>query len=494
MAAFVVGLAVILATSGLLVWKPWQAPALAAVKENSVGIIDPGRNEVIGEIPVGTRPGGIAVGDGYAWVTNTGADSVSQIDLAKRSVAIRIDVGRAPKGIAVAEGSVWVANSGERSVSRINVATGRVVQTIDVGNGPTAIAAAASLLWVANATDSTVVSIDARTGAVGQPIAAAAAPIALAVDEGGLWVASEDGASVSHLDPVTASTQVIQLAARPSALALDPELVWVASADGTVTRIDRATGRVTATTVGGRLAAIVVSDAAVWVGDSDGNVYRLDAADPSSTSTHISTTSAVVSLAVVDGGVWLAAQPSAASHRGGTLRIVEFLDAGRPDTDPLGNPYYNVAPLEADGLVGYRRVGGSAGSALLADLATSVPQPTNGGLTYTFRLRPNLEYSTGEPVRAYDFRRGIERSFQMAGYLGANGGTSGAFLFPMIVGAAFCALNDPTPVQTCDLSAGIVTDDVANTVTFNLSNPDPDFVYRLAHAVAYPVPEGVPMN
>jgi hypothetical protein len=43
---------------------------------------------------------------------------------------------------------------------------------------------------------------------------------------------------------------------------------------------------------------------------------------------------------------------------------------------------------EADGLVGYRRVGGSAGSVLLPDLATFIPQPTNGGLTYTFQLRP----------------------------------------------------------------------------------------------------------
>ena len=31
-------------------------------------------------------------------------------------------------------------------------------------------------------------------------------------------------------------------------------------------------------------------------------------------------------------------------------------------------------------------------------------------------------------------------------------------------------------------------------VTFNLAQPDPDFVFKLAHTAAYPVPEGVPMN
>ncbi len=496
-AAAVGGLALVIAASGALIYKPWQPAALDGVTENSLGIIDPARNEVIGQIAVGTRPGGIAFEGGYAWVTNTGDDTVSQIDLSMHAVVVRIDVGRAPKGIAVAEGSVWVANSGERTVSRINVATGRVVgDPIETGNGPTAIVSAGSLLWVANATDSTVIAIDARTGAVGPPIGVAATPIALAVDDAGLWVASEDAASVSRLDPLSGATSAapIQLAARPSALALDPESVWVASADGTVTRIDRAANRVTALIdLGGSLAALVISGSSVWVGDRDGNVYRLDAADPSSPPGLISTGNAVASLAVVEGDVWLAAQPSAASHRGGTLRIVEApripgLEA-RPDTDPLGDSF-STATLQADGLVGYRRVGGAAGSALLPDLATSVPRPTNGGLTYTFQLRPNLEYSTGAPVRAADFRRAIERSFQ----IGGDFGTWGPVLFQSIVGAEACATDDGTNVERCDLSTGILTDDAANTVTFNLSQPDPDFIYKLAHQAAYPVPEGVPMD
>jgi peptide/nickel transport system substrate-binding protein len=497
MAAAAAVLALILATSGLLIWRPWQPPALASVAENSIGVIDPERDEVVGQIPVGTRPGGIAVGEDYAWVTNTGDDTVSQIDLGSRSVVGRIDVGRAPTGIAVAEGSVWVANSGGRTVSRINEATGRVVgEPIEVGNGPTAIAAFGSTLWVANATDSTVVPIDAQTGAIGEPIGVGATPIALTVDEDELWVASEDGASLSHLDPGTgvALAAPIQLAARPSALALDPESVWVTSADGTVTRIDRAGNRVTATIdVGGSLSAIAISGTQIWVGDRDGAVDRLDSANPSSPPKRISTGSAVASLTVVEGEVWVAAQVSAASHFGGTLRIVAFDpdDLPRYDTDPLANPFFNVSPLQADGLVGYRHVGGTAGSALLPDLATSVPRPTNGGLTYAFQLRPNLVYSTGEPVRASDFRRALERSFQAAGVWGVWG----AYLYPSIVGAETCIVDDETPVEQCDLSTGILTDDAANTVTFNLSAPDPEFVYRLANPVAYPVPEqGVPMN
>jgi len=162
------------------------------------------------------------------------------------------------------------------------------------------------------------------------------------------------------------------------------------------------------------------------------------------------------------------------------------------DLDPAGVPIANATTLEADGLVGYRRVGGSAGTVLLPDLAAAIASPTNGGLTYTFLLRPGMVYSTGEPVRAADFRRGIERGFQVAA--GPFGDPTGRFFFGTIKGADACLNPDGAPATACDLSAGIATDDKAGTVTFNLTQPDPDFVYKLAMTLAYPVPNGVPMD
>ena len=178
---------------------------------------------------------------------------------------------------------------------------------------------------------------------------------------------------------------------------------------------------------------------------------------------------------------------------------MHIVEASAPDvpnfqTDPLGNALISVSGLEGDALVGYRRVGGTAGSALLPNLAASVPRPTNGGLTYTFRLRPNLVYSNGDPVRASDFRRAVERSFQV------DAGLWGPFLFPSIEGANACIRKNPEgfdiAVERCDLAAsdGIIADDVANTVVFNLTTPDEDFVYRLGHLATRPVPDGMPMN
>ena len=91
----------------------------------------------------------------------------------------------------------------------------------------------------------------------------------------------------------------------------------------------------------------------IWVGDTDGTVYRLDVAERRpSPPRRIPTSSAVATLAVVDGGIWFAAQASAQSHRGGTLRIVERKPSDgqlRYDTDPLGSPFYNVSSLTGTG-------------------------------------------------------------------------------------------------------------------------------------------------
>ncbi len=66
-------------------------------------------------------------------------------------------------------------------------------------------------------------------------------------------------------------------------------------------------------------------------------------------------------------------------------------------------PDGQVAALTHDGLTGFRRVGGNAGLKLVPDLAVSIPTPTDGGLTYSFQLRPGIHYSNGALVRPRRF-------------------------------------------------------------------------------------------
>ncbi|HEY4462821.1 MAG TPA: ABC transporter substrate-binding protein, partial [Streptosporangiaceae bacterium] len=57
-----------------------------------------------------------------------------------------------------------------------------------------------------------------------------------------------------------------------------------------------------------------------------------------------------------------------------------------------------------------------------------------------------------------------------------------------IVGASQCQRGR----GPCDLTRGIVADDAAGTVTFRLTGPDRDFLYKLAFSWADPVPPGTP--
>jgi streptogramin lyase len=58
---------------------------LGGVQPNHVGVIDAEANEIVAEIPVGIRPGPVAVGAGSVWVGNLQDRNLTRIDPAERS-------------------------------------------------------------------------------------------------------------------------------------------------------------------------------------------------------------------------------------------------------------------------------------------------------------------------------------------------------------------------------------------------------------------------
>ena len=132
-----------------------------------------------------------------------------------------------------------------------------------------------------------------------------------------------------------------------------------------------------------------------------------------------------------------------------------------------------------DGLVQWKRVGGSPGTQLVPDLATSIPQPTDGGKTYTFQIRKGIKFSNGQVMKPSDFVTTFERQFTVPGP------TS---FYSTIVGASACKPSH------CDLSQGVVADDNAYTLTFHLTAPDPEFLDALGLPFAYVVPASTSMK
>jgi YVTN family beta-propeller protein len=450
----------------------------ALISADSVGFID-ARGRVRSQVSVDQAPTAVAYGDGAIWAANSAAGTVSRIDPLLGTLQQTIPVGQSPSGIVATGNGVWVANHDDGTVGWINPQSNGVVKEVRVGAGPTAVAFGFDSVWVTNGDDRTVTRIDAGSGKVTATIHTNAVGRGIVVGGGSVWVTDEATRSVVQIDPATnAVTATATVGAGPTGIAYGDGSVWVANAlDGTVSRVDARTLAVQATIqVGDGPSAVAFGSGSVWVGVEFGNrVVRIDP------RRGIAIGSTAVGnrpegLTVAGGGVWLAVQASGTGHQSGRLVILgDTLDSIDP---ALASSTASSAVLATvyDGLTNTRRVGGSAGTQLVPDLAAALPLPTDRGRSYTFRLRPGIRYSDGRPLRPADFRRALEREIELPGHHAA--------LFSKVLGALRCRQHRP-----CDLSRGVVASG-SSTLTIRLAAPDPRFLLDLA--LLSPVPTGTP--
>ncbi len=110
-----------------------------------------------------------------------------------------------------------------------------------------------------------------------------------------------------------------------------------------------------------------------------------------------------------DAAVAAVANPS--TKTGGTLRLASAYSLD--STDP-GNTYYpdvmNAIRLYGRSLTMFRPAPGKAGTELVPDLAESLGQASDGGKTWTYRLRAGVKYQDGAPVTAADVKYAVLRS------------------------------------------------------------------------------------
>ena len=319
------------------------------------------------------------------------------------------------------------------------------VRTFSLDVHPTSIALADGLLWVAAYSAGTLEGIDPATGQAVGSVSVGNGPSAISFSGGDLWVANNLDSTVSAVDPATFTVMsTIAVGSGPAALVASHGAIWVANQySGTVSRISPQ-----------RLAVVGTID----VGDNP------------------------VALASSPGGVWVAASAPAGGDRGGTLVLVST--QGLNTVDPAMNGGMEPLSFERlayDTLVTYEAAPGPDGLRLVPDLALQVPAPTDGGRTYSFRLRPGIRYTNGDPVKASDFRYALERLFAL--------GSPATSFFSGLVGAGACQAHP----GNCNLSEGVVINDQAGLIVFHLTAPDPDFLEKLTpETYAAPVPPGTP--
>jgi YVTN family beta-propeller protein len=451
----------------------------------AVGLIDARHATVTEHHRIGTSAGAVVAGAGAVWVAAPREGTVARIRPGTDRVST-IDVGGSPVGLAYGAGALWVAVSDTDAVVQVDPRTDRVVQPIRVGNGLRAIAVDARAVWAATALDGDVVRISLDSGRVTGRTAVGGQPAALAVADGAVWVATEESGRAIHLDATGTVVASIGVGHGPCAIAAGLGAVWVANRqDGTVSRIDPATDAVTATFAAGREpVALAVVEGELWVADAAGTILQLDP-DDGSTTRVIKTRSSPAGLAAAGRSLWATAAPSAATHRGGTLRV--GIHEQELKTDPVTGGYdpgaMPMLTVLYDGLVAYQRTGGAAGARLVGALARTPPPPAPDGRHYVFRLRRGLRYSDGTPVRADDVRASLERAVAVDAPAGVV-----TDLLSSIRGMPACGARP----ATCDLSRGVVGDNRHDTITINLRRRDPELVQKLAMPLMAIVPAATP--
>jgi peptide/nickel transport system substrate-binding protein len=161
---------------------------------------------------------------------------------------------------------------------------------------------------------------------------------------------------------------------------------------------------------------------------------------------------------------------------GGSIRIGSTL----PDSyDPvLFQTVQANQPLQLvyKGLVTYKDAEGPEGAKLIPGAAEAIPEATNGGKTYKFKLRQGIKYSDGSPVKASDFENTVKRLLFL-------GGPFSSFMAGIEGAEEYTEAKKPKGDIT-----GIENNDATGEITVTLGEPDSKFLFALGLANAAPTP------
>lgn len=134
-------------------------------------------------------------------------------------------------------------------------------------------------------------------------------------------------------------------------------------------------------------------------------------------------------------------------------------------------------------LTTYARKEGKEGAKLIPGLAEALPEISEDGKTYTFKLRDGLKYSDGSPVKANDFEHSIKRVITLE-----SGGAS--FYTGTIKGAEEYL---KAGKAKGDIS-GITADDETGEIKIELNAPNGQFPFILSMPFASLVPSDTPFE
>ncbi|MFI0512703.1 peptide/nickel transport system substrate-binding protein [Streptomyces canus] len=174
---------------------------------------------------------------------------------------------------------------------------------------------------------------------------------------------------------------------------------------------------------------------------------------------------------------------NASTQEGGTVTY-EYSDV--PDSFDPGNTYYaymyNLSRLYARPLMTFAPGPGEEGNKLVPDLAESAGQPSDGGKTWTYKIRSGLKYQDGTPITSKDVKYAVERSNFARDVLSLGPNYFQQFL------QGGDKYKGPYKDKSAEGLKSIETPD-DNTIVFKLNRAFQEFDYLVATPQTAPVPQ-----
>jgi len=168
--------------------------------------------------------------------------------------------------------------------------------------------------------------------------------------------------------------------------------------------------------------------------------------------------------------------------KGGTIKLA---NAGDWDTLDPGETYYgyswNFVRLYGRSLVTFKPVPGNGSGELVPDLAESLGVPSDGGKTFTYKIRKGVKFDDGTTVTSKDVKYAVLRSVDKETF------PNGPAYFEQFLNLPD-GYKGPYKSPTMNTDSAITTPD-DNTVVFHLKTAFGGFDYLAALPQTIPVPQ-----
>ncbi len=469
------------------------AGAAPQIAQTSLGVVSP-TGHVEAQTPLGSA-GEAHLGLGFLWFGSYTDKTVERVDLrTNKRVGSLIPIQDGIAGMTVGLGAVWVVDGTKPVLLRIDpryLTIQRIPLPADQSQidhtAPTQAAVGDGSVWVAMAQK--VFRVDPSSLHVVKTIDVPDADL-LTFGDGNLWVGRSNESTISEIDPkINEVVRTLKLRDWVSSVSIGGGSVWATVVpDDTVWQFDDGNGSFERTYNVGHFPQMSAwFGGGLWVG-AQGKLTRIDGATSATTDYPI-----VVNPAALEPGKGVLyvntdksppkLPPVPANKQASFLLSEDWLD----DTDPahaFPSPVFRAQLEYATGLqlLNYPDASGARGARLVPD-AAAMPTVTDGGRTYTFRIRSGYRFSppSNEPVTAETFRYSIERALSP----GLGQEAPGYRYLGDVVGAAAFHAGEAQHVSGITVSG--------NRLRIRLVAPAGDFLARLSTPFFAAVPRGTPI-